>query len=236
MKKIEYAKILTFAKKIKAVKLLGNKCEKCGEDNIFKLVFHHPNNDKEYNFQRLKTYRWSKIKKEILKCELLCSNCHRELHYNEKKPNDTRSRDNKKILLEYIGKKECKICGYNKCYASLDFHHKNDKKANLSDLIGKQKYTLSNLLNWIDEVNKCELVCSNCHKEKHVDKEFFEKNYNLIIEKVNNYKEIQSKIDREEVRKMYENGIKQVEIAKHFNASKGTISDIIKKIKYKSID
>jgi len=40
----------------------------------------------------------------------------------------------------------------------------------------------------------------------------------------------QSKISREIVYKMYTDGIKQIEIAKYFNASKGTISNIIKKM------
>ena len=44
----------------------------------------------------------------------------------------------------------------------------------------------------------------------------------------NNYKEIQNKIDRDKVYKMYDSGMKQVEISKHFNVTKSTISKIIK--------
>ena len=32
--------------------------------------------------------------------------------------------DIKSILVEYKGGK-CEICGYNKCYAALEFHHKD---------------------------------------------------------------------------------------------------------------
>lgn len=46
-----------------------------------------------------------------------------------------------------------------------------------------------------------------------------------------NLKEIQPKINRETVLGMYNNGYKQIEIANFFNASKGTISGIIKKLK-----
>jgi intein-encoded DNA endonuclease-like protein len=49
-----------------------------------------------------------------------------------------------------------------------------------------------------------------------------------IYKKVENYKEHQNKISRESVIKMYKSGSKQVEIAKYFKASKGTISYIIK--------
>lgn len=33
--------ILVLAKKIKGIKLLGSKCEICGNENIFHLSFHH---------------------------------------------------------------------------------------------------------------------------------------------------------------------------------------------------
>ena len=60
--------------------------------------------------------------------------------------------------------------------------------------------------------------------------EFYDKYKDLIIKKSLNIKEIQSKIDRNEVKKMYEGGMKQIEIANYFNAGRGTISDIIKNL------
>ena len=40
--------ILRISKKIKSINLLGGKCKKCDENNIFKLCFHHKNeNDKK---------------------------------------------------------------------------------------------------------------------------------------------------------------------------------------------
>lgn len=58
----------------------------------------------------------------------------------------------------------CQICGYNKCSEALEFHHLNPNKKdfNLSDR------NLKN--NWPDikkEIDKCILVCSNCHREIH---------------------------------------------------------------------
>ena len=62
-------------------------------------------------------------------------------------------------------------------------------------------------------------------------------NFNEICEKMNNYREPQSKIDREVIKQLYLSGKKQVEIAKYFNTSKSTISEIVKsldlKVKYK---
>ena len=49
------------------------------------MDFHHINpEDKIYDVKVLMTRRWELIKEEIDKCILLCSNCHRELHWNER--------------------------------------------------------------------------------------------------------------------------------------------------------
>jgi hypothetical protein len=63
------------------------KCSKCDENHIACLEFHHLN-PKEKDFtisealQRLNLNK-DLILKEIEKCEVLCSNCHRKLHYKE---------------------------------------------------------------------------------------------------------------------------------------------------------
>lgn len=61
------------------------KCSKCNESRYWVLDFHHPNNDKESNvviMARKGTKR--KLLNEINKCIVLCSNCHRDLHHQEK--------------------------------------------------------------------------------------------------------------------------------------------------------
>jgi len=229
-KKLKATKILKLAKKIKGVKLLGSKCKICNDENIFHLSFHHSSSDKEISISKMKGVRWSIIEEEIKKCELLCENCHAEKHYLEDNNGDISRRNSKLIYLEYKGKK-CEICGYNKCEASLSFHHR-DKKDKLFWIgaLNQRIIAISELKNYIiNELDKCDVLCRNCHHEKHSDIKFFEKNKKEIFYKVENYKELQKKLPREDVIKMYNSGIKQIEIAKFFNASKGTISDIIKK-------
>jgi predicted nucleic acid-binding Zn ribbon protein len=70
--------------------------------------------------------------------------------------------DNKKKSIEYKGGK-CVVCGYNKCSRSLDFHHldPNEKDYNISRNKNKK------FENMIPELDKCVLVCKNCHGEIH---------------------------------------------------------------------
>ena len=64
----------------------GILCSKCGYDKcIGALEFHHLDpNQKEFIPSKLRHTSWTKnetvIKKELDKCIVLCSNCHREIH------------------------------------------------------------------------------------------------------------------------------------------------------------
>jgi len=224
--KDEYSYICYWSKKIRAIKHLGGKCKICGNDNIFQLCFHHINTtEKEFNINKIKGHRWSILSKEINKCDLLCQNCHQELHFNES-TNENDHRNNKKIYLEYKGQC-CEKCGYNKCAGALSFHHKNpDKKLFRISTYTKTLFDLNDYIK--EELDKCQVLCQNCHSEEHINNEKFEKLKEQIYEHVNNPKEKQSKLDRNIVYEMYNSGIKQIDIAKHFNASKGTICGIIK--------
>lgn len=68
--------------KLQAVKILGGKCSICGYDKcIDALEFHHENPDKkEFKLGSGNTISWKEYKKEALKCILVCSNCHKEIH------------------------------------------------------------------------------------------------------------------------------------------------------------
>ena len=61
------------------------KCEKCGENHPGCLDFHHKDpNEKEFTISKVVTKGKKKLLEEISKCIVLCSNCHRKLHYEEK--------------------------------------------------------------------------------------------------------------------------------------------------------
>ena len=71
--------------KIKAVEYKGGKCEKCGYKKCNRaLEFHHTSpNEKDFTISTYTTLGWEKLKKELDKCELRCSNCHKEIHYRD---------------------------------------------------------------------------------------------------------------------------------------------------------
>ncbi len=57
-------------------------CISCGYNQHFAaLEFHHKNDNKEFILSKAHNFGWEKILKEINKCDILCSNCHRILHY-----------------------------------------------------------------------------------------------------------------------------------------------------------
>jgi len=84
---------------------------------------------------------------------------HKKKIYKKKKDRVTKRNEEFKKLLG--GK--CKFCSYNKCLAALDFHHNvGNKEGNVSKIIkdfSKQK--------GLKEIEKCILLCANCHRELH---------------------------------------------------------------------
>lgn len=69
----------------------------------------------------------------------------------------------KEMAIEYKGGK-CQICGYDKCKGALEFHHLNPEEKDFG--IGAKGYTRA----WDtvkQELDKCIMVCANCHREIH---------------------------------------------------------------------
>lgn len=67
------------------------KCEKCGDSRGYVLDFHHIDpKTKIDTIARLTSSNRNKeiVQKEIEKCIVLCSNCHREYHYLQKRNED----------------------------------------------------------------------------------------------------------------------------------------------------
>lgn len=63
--------------------------------------------------------------------------------------------------LEYKGG-ECMVCGYNKYYGALEFHHLNPEEKDFTISGGTKCFESLK-----PELDKFMVVCSNCHKEIH---------------------------------------------------------------------
>ena len=74
-----------------------------------------------------------------------------------------RQRAFKQKCIEYKGG-ACVKCGYNKCAAALDFHHMDPTQKDIS--IARMRHTRFDE-RVMKELDKCILVCSNCHREIH---------------------------------------------------------------------
>ena len=68
--------------KKKAVEYKGGKCMLCGYDNCMRsLSFHHRDPKfKDPNWNKMRNWKFEKLKKELDKCDLVCNNCHGEIH------------------------------------------------------------------------------------------------------------------------------------------------------------
>lgn len=69
--------------KVMALEYMGNACSCCGYDRCVQaLEFHHVDDTtKEFGISESgETRSWERIKQELDKCVLVCSNCHKEIH------------------------------------------------------------------------------------------------------------------------------------------------------------
>jgi len=83
----EYLRDKRNRRKEELVKLKGGKCQRCGySKSLSALGFHHKKGKvKKFNIsgKNLSHKTWKELVEESEKCELLCSNCHAEVHDEE---------------------------------------------------------------------------------------------------------------------------------------------------------
>jgi hypothetical protein len=96
-----------------------------------------------------------------------CLNIRANKHGKTVRPKRTTQALDRKYLakvkcVEYLGG-ACSGCGYDRCVKALTFHHREP---------GKKAFAISQMLDraWSilsAELDKCELLCFNCHMEEH---------------------------------------------------------------------
>ena len=93
------------------------------------------------------------------KIQSYCRKCNHQNTLN-------RQREFKRKCVEYKGGK-CVVCGYNKYLGSLDFHHIDPSKKDFNLSHARQTSFIKNQDAIQKELDKCILVCKNCHCEIH---------------------------------------------------------------------
>ena len=89
---------------------------------------------------------------------LQCKTCSKRYVHTGYKKNIRYIATKKEIILEFGG--GCCRCGYNEFLSALGFHHVNptEKEYSPGDIIRK-----GNIERSFAEINKCVLLCTNCH-------------------------------------------------------------------------
>lgn len=72
--------------------------------------------------------------------------------------------EKKAWIIERFGS-ACVKCGYDKCFAALDFHHVDPQHKEFApaNLVSN----MSPIATLERELEKCIMLCSNCHRELH---------------------------------------------------------------------
>lgn len=100
-----------------------------------------------------------------------CKECNKlklKEHYKNNKPkyidkNKVYKQTTKDFVNKYKTERGCVYCSEKEAVC-LDFHHtEDDKETNVGTLVGQGHSVQKVLL----EINKCIVVCSNCHRKLH---------------------------------------------------------------------
>ncbi len=98
-----------------------------------------------------------------------CKTCRKDIdrtYYEVSDKKDKKLQRDRLLAIYFKNYKQeigCKICG-EKESCCLDFHHKNQNDKIFNIGLGKYRYGKKKLE---EEISKCILVCSNCHRKIH---------------------------------------------------------------------
>lgn len=97
-----------------------------------------------------------------------CRACTREKskkhYYANKEKYATRNKRTRQLALEYIKKAKdvpCADCGKSYPYYVMDFDHVHGEKTTEINRMRRDRFSLTRIK---EEIAKCEIVCSNCHR------------------------------------------------------------------------
>ena len=77
------------------------------------------------------------------------------------------------LIFTYLDTKNqkyaCIHCGYTGIFGSLDFHHRNPREKDFNIGDGRSSISMERFVTeLIPELDKCDLLCPNCHRQEHL--------------------------------------------------------------------
>jgi hypothetical protein len=170
--------------------LLSCSCVDCGINELAVLEFDHRDpRDKEAEIATLVRHAsWTRMLKELAKCDVVCANCHRKRtaryfgwtkllgplplvlpvlpkrgtpdyeRIKSVRSGLARRHRNRAYIYKYLLTHPCALCGEADPVV-LDFDHLRDKLREVTVTAH-----LSGRANLIAEIAKCRVLCANCHR------------------------------------------------------------------------
>ena len=133
------------------------KTKKCGQCHKTKLT-------KNFYVKRIKTE--TTFQSSCIDCT---KEYHRQHYKNNKKKyykNKLKNKERAKKAVNLLKNKPCTDCGGSFPSVAMDFDHTKDNKVK-----NVAYYVASNSLGKaLEELKKCELVCSNCHRVRTLNR------------------------------------------------------------------
>jgi hypothetical protein len=128
-------------------------------------------------------------------------------------------------FLGMSGKLECERCGYS-VPGVLSFHHFGQKDFEISEvMIRRRKVSEKEIL---AEMEKCNLLCKNCHAKEQVNWDRMNRFWGLIQERAEDHKECPPAVSRMKVSELLKIGMKKAEVARELGCSKSTVTNLSK--------
>jgi len=78
--------------------------------------------------------------------------------------------NNKEKIALYKLRRGCSECGYDSVADALEFHHTNPSEKEME--LSVSQIMREGWNNAMDEIEKCVILCSNCHREREAKYEF----------------------------------------------------------------
>lgn len=144
-------------------------CADCGKSfPACSMDFDHVRGVKLCDVSSLSKMTAEQLVEEIAKCDIICSNCHRARTAKRKgkrKPHRVRLIESRKQFIESCKNVPCMDCKGSFHVFAMEFFHVRGKKS-----FGMYEACYKDTMLVIEEMEKCDIVCSNCARVRASEK------------------------------------------------------------------